>query len=174
MVTLGKDKETFGEMGSSHAACLPGQHAPGASKKSIYKDQWGRSFSGHWVVPPGKIERRTLVTKLLHIPYDTTIHCIAVHLHPFAESLELSDLTTGKSLYKARVQSYKDRIGLKHVDYYSSPKGIKVYKDHEYEMMAVYNNTSGVAQDAMATMLFYLLDKNFKSWNVIGETLSLP
>ena len=46
-------------------------------------------FSGHWVVPPGRQENRTLVTEWLNLRFDTTVHYIAVHLHPFAESLEL-------------------------------------------------------------------------------------
>ena len=46
---------------------------------------------------------RTLVTELMSLPYDTTVHYIAVHLHPFAESLELIDLTTGKNVRIERV-----------------------------------------------------------------------
>ena len=37
MVTLEKDEKTFGEMPSSHAACLPGQNAPNAPKKTFLK-----------------------------------------------------------------------------------------------------------------------------------------
>ena len=32
-----------------------------------------------------------------------------------------------------------------------------MFKDHEYELIAIYDNTSGVDQDAMATMWLYRL-----------------
>ena len=34
--------------------------------------------------------------------------------------------------------------------------GIPLYSDNEYELVSIYNNTSGEKQDAMATMLLYL------------------
>ena len=37
-----------------------------------------------------------------------------------------------------------------------------MYRDHEYDLISVYNNTSGVDQDAMATMFIYLHDKEFQ------------
>ncbi|MGE4605458.1 MAG: hypothetical protein AAEJ52_01805 [Myxococcota bacterium] len=38
----------------------------------------------------------------------------------------------------------------------SSADGIPIYRDHEYELISTYNNTSGVDQDAMATMFLYV------------------
>jgi len=37
----------------------------------------------------------------MNLRFDTTLHYIAVHLHPFAEFLELRDLTADKSILKA-------------------------------------------------------------------------
>ncbi len=143
------------------------KHGPGCligrgASNDFYEDSQGRKFTGHWVVNPGREVNRTLVTKLLNLPYDTTVHYIAVHLHPFAESLELRDLTTGQSLFKSQTENYKDRVGLVRVDTYSSEEGFPVYKDHEYELVSVYNNTTPVDQDSMAVMYMFLLDKNFK------------
>lgn len=142
-----------------HVTCLPGTPAP---KAIIYKDQFDRKFSGHWVVPPGRQEQHSLVTKLLSIPYDTTVHFIAVHVHPFCESLELKDLTSGQTVFKSTMHAPQEGIGLEHVDHFSSEKGIPIYKDHDYEMISIYNNTSGVNQDSMATFFLYLLDKDFQ------------
>ena len=86
---------------------------------------------------------------------------IAAHLHPFAESLELVDLTTGKSVFKSRVRGREDGIGIDRVEYLSSKKGIPIFKDHEYELVSTYNNTTSRDQDSMAVMLLYLLDKKF-------------
>ena len=142
--------------------CLIGQ---GASHHT-YEDAFGRKFSGHWTVKPGREENRTLVTNWMSLPFDTTVHYIAVHLHPFAESLELRDLTTGKKVFQSQVRNTPERIGLEHVQYFSSAEGIAVYKDHEYELVSVYNNTTDVDQDSMAVMLLYLLDKELQEKNI--------
>ena len=139
-------------------------HGPGclvgdSASEADYEDGLGRKFTGHWVVPPGREVNRTLVTRLMRVPYDTRIHYIAVHLHPFAESLELRDLTTGETLFKSQARNLEGRIGLSHVDSFESARGIEVFADHEYEMVSVYNNTSGEDQDSMAVMYMYLWDR---------------
>ena len=109
-------------------------------------------------MPPGREERRTLVTSLLGIFFDTKIHSIATHLHPFAESLTLRDLTTGKTLFEAGAGAPDQGLGLAWVDSYTSTEGIPVFADHDYEMVSVYDNTSGEDQDAMAVFVLYLED----------------
>lgn len=145
----------------------PEEHGPGCMVGSNaanheYVDSFSKKFTGHWIVRPGKEVNRTLVTRLMALPYDTKIHYIAVHLHPFAESLELLDLTTGNSLFKSKARNLQERIGLQHVGYLSSPQGIPVYEEHEYEIISAYNNTSGQDQDSMAVMYLYLADRDFK------------
>lgn len=137
--------------------CLVGENAD----TSDYKDKFNRSFTGHWVVKPGREVNHTLVTEILNVPYDTTIHYIAVHLHPFAESMELKDLTTGETVFRSNVVGTANRIGIESVEYYSSQEGIPIYKDHEYQVISVYDNTSDEDQDSMAVMFLYLLDKEF-------------
>ncbi len=138
--------------------CLPGE--PTGFDK--YSDEFGRRFAGHWVVKPGREVNRTLVTHLLDIPYDTTLHYAAAHLHPFAQSLELVDLTSGTSIFKADATNRPDRIGLERVESFSSVEGVPVYADHEYELISVYDNTTPTDQDSMAVMLLYLEDREFE------------
>jgi hypothetical protein len=146
-----------------HASCLPGTQAPDSKYANfVITDGAGRKATGHWVVKRGHEERHTLITNMLHLPSDTTIHFIGVHLHPFAVSLALRDLTTGKTLFTSQARGPKKGIGLEHVDAFSSREGIPVFKDHDYELVSVYDNRSAGEQDAMATMFFYLLDKSFK------------
>lgn len=146
----------------------PEEHGPGCSvglpaiDGDFDVDGHGQKFAAHWVVKPGREVNKTLVTRFLALPFDTTVHYIAVHLHPFAESLELIDRTTGKTVFRSGVIPADGRIGIERVDYLSSQKGIPLYKDHEYELVSVYNNTSGVEQDSMAVMYLYLLDKQFE------------
>ena len=144
----------------------PEEHGPGcavgtrAGGKNI-TDAFGREFSAHWHVAPGVEVNRTLVTGWMELPYDTTVHQISVHLHPFAESLELRDLTTGTTVYKSQTRAPALGIGLEHVDSFSSEEGVPVYADHEYELVSVYNNTTSETQDSMAVMFLYMLDKDF-------------
>jgi hypothetical protein len=104
----------------------------------------------------------TLVTEILALPFDTTIHTIAVHLHPFAESLTLHDLTTGKTVFRSETRPFFDRIGLARVESFSSIEGIPIFRDHEYELISVYDNTSGEVQDSMAVMNLYMLDRELE------------
>lgn len=141
-------------------------HGPGCmigsnASDHTYEDPLGRSFTGHWVVKPGREVNRTLVTKLMRVPYDTEIHYIAVHLHPYAESLELRDLTSGETIFHSRARGFEDRIGLSAVESFSSIEGVPVYEDHEYELVSVYNNTTDEEQDSMAVMYIYLKDRDF-------------
>ena len=145
---------------SKHGSgCMIGSNA----STHTYTDSNGRIFTGHWVVPPGRQVNRTLVTRMMNLPFDTTIHAIAAHLHPFAESLELRDITADKTVFVSRAENFPDRIGLTKVDAYASVEGIPVFKDHEYELVSVYNNTSGVDQDSMAVLLLYLRDADLKA-----------
>jgi len=141
--------------------CLPGESA--TEPQGRYADAFGRRFAGHWLVKPGREVNHTNVTKFLRLPFDTTVHYIAVHLHPYAESLELRDITANKSLYLSKARAPEGKIGLDHVDHYSSPEGIPLYVDHEYEMVSVYDNTTTEKVDSMAVMYLYALDKEFVS-----------
>jgi hypothetical protein len=138
--------------------CLMGEAAAGKPKV----DRFGREFSGHWVVPPGRQENHTLVTESMRIPFDTTVHYIAAHVHPFAESIALRDLTTGETLFTSHARNFEDRIGLREVEFYSSPVGFPLYDDHEYELVSIYDNTSGEDQDSMAVLFIYALDREFE------------
>ncbi len=120
----------------------------------------GKEFTSHWVVNPGSEVRRTRLAK--PFPTDTTVHYISIHMHPYGKSLELRDLTTNTSVYKALCHATEDGEGLAEVDHYSSVEGIKVYKDHEYELVCHYDNTSGKPQTAMAFMFAYVRDVDFK------------
>lgn len=128
----------------------------------VLKDAEGREFVGHWVVKPGREVRRKNVTETLQVPFDTTVHFSAAHLHPFAESLELRDLTTGESLVRLSARQLPKGIGMDHVDSFSSGKGIPIYKDHQYQMISVYENTTSVDQDSMAVMFLFVLDRQFR------------
>lgn len=149
-------QEELEELG---AGCSPGTAAMAGDAD---KDAHGQQFTAHWVVPPGEEVNVTNVTRFLNLPYDTTVHYIAVHLHPFAEKLVLKDLTDDKVLFEARVTPTPDKIGIERIDHYASAEGLPLYKDHQYELTSYYNNTSGHDVDSMAVMYMYLRDKKFQ------------
>ncbi|MGK0486258.1 MAG: hypothetical protein ACJAYI_001767, partial [Myxococcota bacterium] len=124
-------------------------------------DPFGRVFSAHWQVEPGRQVNSTPVTEFLEISYDTTVHYVSVHLHPFAQSLSLRDLTTGETVLHAEATSIDTGIGLKHVETITSEEGVRIFADHKYELVSVYENTTDQMQDSMAVMFLYLHDKEF-------------
>ncbi|HIG71881.1 MAG TPA: hypothetical protein EYQ46_17880 [Myxococcales bacterium] len=122
----------------------------------------GQIYTNHWIVEPGREENHTLLTQRLGLKHDVMVHYIAIHVHPFAESLELRDLTTGETVYKARVVNFDDKIGLVSAEHFSSVEGLKLFKDHEYTLISIYQNNSEVRQDAMASMFLYLHDPAYE------------
>ena len=162
----GKDGYFGLEQGAGSAAaqgdgCLPGTHAAHASTTGVFGDDFGRRFSGHWVVKPGRQTNSSYVTKLMEVPFDTTLHYVAVHVHPFCESLELRDLTSGETLFKSRITNPPSGIGVEAVEVFSSVQGVPIRKGHEYELVSVYVNPTDVEQDAMATFFLYVEDRAF-------------
>ena len=126
-----------------------------------YEDSFGRTFNGHWTVAKDSLEvLATNVTPMLNLQKDTRIHAIAMHVHPYAHSLTLVDKTTGEELYKGFAHYKNQEYSIiKKLDSYSSPVGIPVYKDHEYQLISTYLNPNRIEDiTAMATLFLYLAE----------------
>jgi hypothetical protein len=145
---------------SEDAMCHAGEMPKGVT--GVFRDKFDRRFAGHWVVLPGEHEYRTRVTDMMEVAYDTTIHFIGVHVHPYSKSLALRDLTTGETLWTSHHETLAQRPGLAFLDYYTSEEGLPVVAGHEYELVSVYDNPTDEPSDAMATMFLYSLDKEFE------------
>jgi len=76
---------------------------------------------------------------------------------------ELIDLTTGESVFKAFANNYPDQGAVEKIPKYSSTEGIPILRDHDYEVVAVYNNTTDQEVDSMAVVYLYLHDAK---WNI--------
>ena len=137
--------------------------AEGMGADSVpYHDHEGRTFAGHWVVKPGREVRTTPINGWLDMRGDLKVHYVAVHLHPFAESLQLRDVTTGQTVLASQAENRPERIGLARVDQISSRQGITLHKDHQYELVSAYNNTTSQNRTAMAVMYLYVEDTEFR------------
>lgn len=44
----------------------------------------------------------------------------------------------------------------------ASRTGVPIYRDHEYRLISVYNNTSAEPQDAMSMLFIYAYDKEYR------------
>jgi len=123
-----------------------------------YKDNAGRTYSGHWFVPPGRQVNHTRVSSWLNLSSDVTVHYITLHVHPFAETVELRDLTIGEEVFHGKVKNLDSGTGLFSVDALTSRAGIVMFRGHDYELITHYNNTSTKFQSAMSVMFLYARD----------------
>ena len=148
--------------GGHPASCLMLPRAPNATGMgSDYVDPNGRKVTGHWVVPPGRQVNHSDVTWFMALPFDAKLHYAAVHLHPFAESITLRDITKDKTIFTAKTKNPEGKVGLDHVDTFISTEGVQLYKDHQYEVISVYNNTTDQTHDSMASIFFGFADREF-------------
>ena len=141
-----------------HASCSPGE----AATKEVFSDRVGQSFAYHWVLKPGREVRRTLATHQMQIDRDTTLHYIIAHMHPYGKSLALRDLTEDKELFRSELDTAHEGEVITKLTDFSSTEGIPLYRDHDYEVVSVYDNTSGVDQDAMAILYMYAADRRYQ------------
>jgi cyclophilin family peptidyl-prolyl cis-trans isomerase len=141
------------------ASCLIGARAPQASSGSAdYVDPQGRKMTGHWIVPPGKQVNHSDITWFMNLQYDTHLRYAAVHLHPFARSLEMRDMTTGKTVFLAKAQNPANGIGLTHVDEFTSTEGVPIEHAHKYSLISTYDNPTNANADSMASVFLGLDD----------------
>jgi hypothetical protein len=140
-------------------SCLVGARAPQATSGSAdYTDPQGRKMTGHWIVPPGKQVNHSDITWFMNLEYDTRLHYAAVHLHPFAKSLEMRDMTTGKTVFLAKAENPASGVGLTHVDEFSSPDGVLLQHTHKYSLISTYDNPTNTNADSMASIFLGLDD----------------
>jgi len=155
-------------LGDVSSADLTGQAEkdaePAASSlHKILKNEKGFDEVYHWMVPPGRHQYRyPLESKFLaSLPFDTTVHYINGHLHPHGEFVELRDLTTGNTVFRSTATNNAERSGLTALTDFSSEEGVVIRRDHQYELVAEYDNTTDHDIDAMAILFLYLLDQTF-------------
>jgi hypothetical protein len=120
----------------------------------------GEGFMNHWIVPPGHHIYTTEITPQLNLPFDTTIHYATIHVHPYARGMELRDITTGATVFRLNSQDWPDRVGVAYVEEFKSTEGLSIQRNHRYELLAEYDNTSDADTDAMAILYLYFLEKN--------------
>jgi len=143
-------------------SCLVGARAPQATSSSAdYVDPQGHKMTGHWIVPPGKQINHSDITWFMNLRADTRLRYAAVHLHPFARSLEMRDMTTGQTVFLAKAENPAAGIGLTHVDEFSSAEGTPIDHTHKYSLISTYDNPTNANADSMASIFLGLDDPEF-------------
>lgn len=146
------------------AKAMPETHGPGTSPHrpataEAFQDSLGQQFAPYWLVPPGQQETRNLVSPLLVLRQDTRLHCATAHLLPYGVSVQLLDLTEGQPV----VTLGWEKSGV--LEQFRSTEGVPLFKDHHYEMVTVYNNTSDSLTTGAASLTLYLADQEFHAEN---------
>ena len=134
------------------------QCIPVETKNHSYDDGKGNMLSGHWVIPPGRKTYRSDVSDQLQIADSLRLHAAAIHVHPFAEWIELRDKTHGATVFRSAIENHPNRTGLKRVAAFSSEDGVWLYADRQYEIVMGTFNTTGVDQDMMGSMFLFFYD----------------
>lgn len=155
----------------SCACCAPataGENAPANSANGMFTGPQDRTFTGHWLVPPGESEWRFPVNYYSpdFAAYDSTIHALIPHLHPFATELELiahrAGCDTPETVARLGVKNQKNGIGLEQIEIASLPEGLPIAAEDEYELRVAYDNRSDEIQDSMATLGIFTEDHRWQ------------
>jgi hypothetical protein len=144
----------------------PPVHGDGCARlrpatRQVFQDPYKRRFSADWMAPPGELVTRTLVSRLLNLPYDTTLHAATAQLLPGVRRIELRDRTKLKSLLTLDIPERKADGTAAQVPSFTSLEGIPVYADHEYELVVTTRNPGKAPMPARAVLHVYLRDKEF-------------
>jgi hypothetical protein len=171
VVVDGNNNQSVTSDDSLCSLCLPlvqGVNAPNSSPGSVRADINGRRVSGHFVVPPGLNKYTTpwSYNDTMFPGGDLKVRCAWFHIHPFCESMSLiryeSQTKEKRALLTGHMSTSTARgLELTHIDVLDFKDGLDVPATGAYEVEVVYNNTSGKAQDSMASMGLYVEDKTF-------------
>jgi hypothetical protein len=145
----------------------PLRHGPGCSVLSpvtelTYQDPLRQTFAADWWVPPSQtVTTRTLVTRLLNLPYDTTLHLATGQALPGVQRLQLVDQTGQKVLVTLDVEPVTQAGSPDPVPGFRSLPGVPMYAQHDYELLVTCHNSGSRPLPAKAAMILYLRDREY-------------
>ncbi|MAP53371.1 hypothetical protein [Altibacter sp.] len=141
-------------------------------KNHSFLNKDGEKLSAHWILPEGNYHYEFNVTYQLELTEDTTIHAMAAHLHPHAQSFTLYDITADTAVYTFQCENYDGKIGLKKVPVYASEEGLTLYADHDYKLILETSNPTEGFSDMMAVLFVYLYDREMDEHLRLQTSLS--
>jgi hypothetical protein len=118
--------------------------------RALYGTLGSVQYPDLYYVPPGRHAK----TAAFSLPFSGYIHFIGTHVHPYVESVALSNATTGQTLWKGSPQLGRGGE-IQSMETYSSAEGIPVRESDRYTITATYNNTTRRSVDAMAGLFVF-------------------
>jgi hypothetical protein len=96
-------------------------------------------------VPPGRHEQETT----FELPFDGKLHLIGAHIHPYAKSVRLVNVTRTQAVWNGIVteDAHGQTAGM---PLYSDPKGYPVHAGDVFRLTSRYENPNDFPIDAMA------------------------
>jgi hypothetical protein len=108
----------------------------------------------HYLVAPGKSQFVNTYPKGFFAAGER-LHFIKLHLHRYGRSVSLVDTTTGRAVWTGRATA--DAHGeIASTESFSSIEGLEVFPDHDYKVVATYDNPTGRNADGMGVLRLYL------------------
>lgn len=163
--TAAKNKEEEHGHCSSDFCRSEGQDAPNDTTNSVVKNEQGQKIAYHWVLPPG-VHGYSSPIDLWRLTSGGPIRAVMPHVHPFCEQVQLIERRSGykpKILFTVHCRTdLNPYIRIEHLDYLAIPQGVPLHRNASYGYEAVFNNTSGVNQDAMVVPIIFFSDLKFK------------
>lgn len=169
-VVVDKNKEAVArDEKATHPFCgstMRGVNAPNNVIGGVYTDKDGRRITGHWVVPPGKHTYNGLVSDMdpAFGEKRRKIHAAWVHIHPLCTKFSLVHCNNPdrQVIFTSNIKTDTQHgLRLQHIDFIKSRDGIELPPGRSYELEAVYNNSTGVPQDSMASTGIYFADEEW-------------
>jgi len=131
---------------------------PSNAEYNPYRDEYGRTYNGHWNLDSKKQSWTTNITNMLNLFEKETVVAIGAHVHPYAINVELWDLTNNNKLYDLSVDNYHDKIGLNRIEY---NKNVRLDLDNniQYALRTNYHCTDSVHKHTgMANLGLYIME----------------
>ncbi len=103
-------------------------------------------------VPPGVTTYRS---RLFPRSRSLRLHYAMVHVHAYAQSVEIKDVTDGRQICFFKVETEANGE-IRNVPAFSSVTGISMIKGHVYQTFVTYDNRTHHDIDVMADVFFYV------------------
>lgn len=152
-----------------------GMTAPNFVNGSVIKNNGGEHLVGHWAIPTGTHNYSSPITDERDFGFnhkDRVVHYVWSHLHPLCTeaSLNVCDGSKKTPVWTIHAQTDASQgLEIKHIDDFSSTKGIVLPKAKHFELAATYKNTSGQPQDSMVVQGIFYEDDLFRKPDFSAE-----
>ena len=121
----------------------------------MYFDTYGRKYTGHWKIPPGKEEIQMNVDKMLNISQKRKVIMAVGHVHPFCKEVALVNERSNEKVVHLVMKQANKGIGLNEIQVLIPEKEIWLEPSEHYSLSSTYVNTSEDTLSAMTVMYLY-------------------